>query len=113
MPNPEVFIKVICQKMDLEPKIYDTAIYLNQKAIEKNIINGQHAATIAASIVKLAASLYDVELPVKQICETSNVCQISLRSLYRQIYPQRFKLIEENNKLCNDINKIKKNNIQQ
>ncbi|KAL4455736.1 hypothetical protein ABPG74_003146 [Tetrahymena malaccensis] len=101
MPQPEVFIKNICDKMRLSEAISKTAFFLHQQSDNLGLVKGQHAATVAACIVKLAACLNNMEMTVKQICEASNVCQISLRQLYRTIYPHRFELIGDHK--INDI----------
>ncbi|EAR91275.3 general transcription factor IIB (macronuclear) [Tetrahymena thermophila SB210] len=101
MPQPEVFIKNICDKMKLSEPISKTAFFLHQQSDNLGLVKGQHAATVAACIVKLAACLNNMEMTVKQICEASNVCQISLRQLYRTIYPHRFELIGDHK--INDI----------
>lgn len=60
--------------MEYCQSIFETSLHLYHKSQEFGLVKAQHAATVAACIVKLAAFLHGKDMTVKQICEASNVC---------------------------------------
>ena len=86
------------QKTDVSVYIRNTMTNIgNNELIEKaayviidrirvlELLNGEQASTLAACAIKVASDFMGIDLSFKNVCEASEVCQISLRNMHKNI----------------------------
>ena len=101
------FIQLICEKLKLNDNVKMASVQIHNNITALNFIKSIHASTLAACCVKFSSSLSENDKSFDEIAETIGITKMTLKNMYRELFPYRFYFIKENCKLSKDANDLK------
>jgi transcription initiation factor TFIIB len=88
VPSPKNLIPRLCSDLGLTGKTVLTALSIIEKAKEKGITNGKAPGGLAAAALYIAGILEDDRRTQREIAETANVTEVTVRNRYKDIVRQ-------------------------
>ena len=87
------FIIKIGDKLLVNDVIKQTSLKIHQNIQSLNFIKSNHAATLACCCIKFACALSSEDKGFDEIAEAASINKMTLRNMYRELYPYRFRFL--------------------
>lgn len=91
--HADEFILVIGDKIAMDDAMKQAALRILQNIESLNFIKSNHAATLACCCIKFACALSNADRGFDEIAEAASINKMTLRNMYRELFPYRFRFI--------------------
>mmetsp|Transcript_65108 Transcript_65108/g.75681 ORF Transcript_65108/g.75681 Transcript_65108/m.75681 type:complete len:413 (+) Transcript_65108:60-1298(+) len=100
------FILKIGDKLLLSDIIKQTALRMEESVERLNLGKSNHPATVACCCIKFACALSEEDRSFEMIAEAAGINKMTLRSIYRELYPDRFRFIASDGIYSKSVNDL-------
>lgn len=96
----EKFIHVLSEKLILADNVRFAALEIDKNIANLNFVKSIHAVTLAACCVKFASALSHCDKSFDEIAVAVGITKMTLKNMYRDLFPYRFHFVKDNCKLA-------------
>lgn len=91
--SADEFIVVIGDKLLINDVIKQAALKIHDNIVKLGYVKSSHAATLASCCIKFASALSGEDRGFDEIAEGAGINKLTLRNMYRDLFPYRFYFI--------------------
>lgn len=100
------FILKIGDKLLISDVLKQTAIKIGETIEKLNLGKSNHPATLACCCIKYACALNGEDRGFDLIAEAAGINKMTLRNMYRELYPDRFRFIASDGHYSKSLNEL-------
>ncbi|AOA60334.1 Transcription initiation factor IIB [Komagataella phaffii CBS 7435] len=92
--NAEALIGRFCSNLGLSRQITNAAEYIARRTKEVGVLAGRSPVTVAATVIYMAASIFDASISPAQIAQRAGVSDGTIKTSYKYLYDKREELVD-------------------